>query len=51
MKLNPDALVVSSFEPLPASGEAAAVITTPYCPTPNTACFVCPAPSSPEDGC
>jgi hypothetical protein len=52
MKLNPDELVVASFEPAPAPDEEALVaITTPVCPTPNTQCFVCPAPSSPEDGC
>lgn len=52
MKLNPDELVVSSFEPAAAPDEDPVfVLATPICPTPNTECFVCPAPSSPEDGC
>lgn len=52
MKLNPDALVVTSFE---TGGDDDLLIPagtqSPVCPTPGTQCFVCPAPSSPEDGC
>jgi hypothetical protein len=52
MKLNPDDLVVSSFDPAPVPEEGALfVLATSICPTPNTECFVCPAPSSPADGC
>jgi hypothetical protein len=43
MKLNPEALVVSSFatlEPLPDPEPLA--ISTPACPTPATICFICP---------
>jgi hypothetical protein len=59
MKLNPEDLVVSSFDtsdssfaPAPAPGEGGELLfATSICPTPNTECFVCPAPSSPADGC
>jgi hypothetical protein len=43
MKLNPDALVVSSFQT--GGGDelnAAAGTHSPVCPTPMTQCFVCP---------
>ena len=42
MKLNPEALVVSSFETADAPEAAAIARTTPQCPTPMTFCFVCP---------
>jgi hypothetical protein len=44
MKLNPEELVVSSFE---TSQEAAALPVTigPYDPTPMTRCFWCPPPT------
>jgi hypothetical protein len=43
MKLNPEALVVTSFptsNPLP--DPEAEAISTPACPTPATICFICP---------
>lgn len=52
MTLKPEDLVVASFETtVPADPDAQEILATPICPTPNTECFVCPAPSSPEDGC
>ena len=53
MKLKPEDLVVASFETAPAKHALNALATTtcPIFPTPATQCFVCPAPSSPEDGC
>jgi hypothetical protein len=54
MKLNPEELVVSSFDTAAPQAEADPALATPLCPlfpTPNTACFVCPAPTSPQDGC
>jgi hypothetical protein len=51
MKLNPEDLVVASFETGDDDLLAAAGTQSPVCPTPGTQCFVCPAPSSPEDGC
>lgn len=54
MKLEPEQLVVSSFETSAATEKVAGNVigTEPWvCPTPATQCFVCPAPSSPEDGC
>jgi hypothetical protein len=52
MKLSPDKLVVASFDTTaPADPDAQEVFATSICPTPATQCFVCPAPSSPEDGC
>jgi hypothetical protein len=46
MKLNPDALVVTSFE---TGGDEDLLIPagtqSPVCPTPNTACFVCDPPT------
>jgi hypothetical protein len=46
MKLDPEELVVTSF-PTAGSDEpsAAAGTQSPFCPTPATACYVCPAPS------
>lgn len=42
MKLNPEALVVVSFDTAgPADDLDAAGTQSPVCPTPNTACFVC----------
>lgn len=42
MKLNPESLVVASFDTLGGADVADAVGTqSPVCPTPNTACFVC----------
>lgn len=42
MKLNPEALVVVSFDTAgEADGLDAAGTQSPVCPTPNTACFVC----------
>lgn len=43
MKLNPEALVVTSFDTTGAEADAAGPFGTesPVCPTPNTACFVC----------
>jgi hypothetical protein len=52
MKLNPEDLVVASFDTTAA--DAQAVVATSTCtifPTPATQCFVCPAPTSPQDGC
>ncbi len=55
MKLNPEQLVVTSFATAaPARKGGAEALVTPYCtydPTRATECFVCPAPSSPQDGC
>ena len=53
MKLKPEDLVVVSFETATANNALGALATTtcPIFPTPATQCFVCPAPSSPEDGC
>lgn len=54
MKLHPEDLVVSSFDTAAPAADAQAELKTPLCPlfpTPNTACFVCPAPTSPQDGC
>lgn len=54
MKLKPEQLVVSSFETAPRAetiGGNLLGTQAPVCPTPATQCFVCPAPSSPEDGC
>lgn len=52
MKLNPDDLVVASFETAEADAQAVFATTTcPIFPTPATQCFVCPAPTSPQDGC
>ena len=54
MRLNPEELVVASFEPADPAVEADLGLSTRTCPlfpTPATQCFVCPAPSSPEDGC
>ena len=52
MKLNADELVVSSFDTVaPADPDAQEVFATSICPTPATQCFVCPAPTSPQDGC
>lgn len=55
MKLNPEALEVTSFETgapvAPGSLLALATPTCPIFPTPATQCFVCPAPSSPQDTC
>ena len=55
MKLNPEELVVATFDTT-AGPEAAYVLqatrtTCTWDPTAATQCFVCPAPSSPEDGC
>lgn len=44
MKLNPEALVVVSFDTAGAGGADVtngAGTDSPVCPTPNTACFVC----------
>ena len=44
MKLNPEELVVASFETGPADADAVQAVATPLCtilPTPCTACFVC----------
>lgn len=41
-RLNPDDLVVTSFETSAALDVSAAAISTPQCPTPATICFVCP---------
>lgn len=49
MKLNPDDLVVASFETAEPAAEAQLAVATPLCPlfpTPNTACFVCPPATS-----
>jgi hypothetical protein len=53
MRLNPEQLIVSSFETAATEKIARdALGTQPWvCPTPATQCFVCPAPSTPEDGC
>ena len=54
MKLNPDELVVTSFDTATPEAESQLALATPLCPlfpTPNTQCFVCPAPTSPGDGC
>ena len=54
MRLKPEQLVVSSFEtatPMPKIAGNLLGTQAPFCPTPATQCFVCPAPSSPEDGC
>jgi hypothetical protein len=53
MKLKPEQLVVSSFETaVPAEKISRNLFgTQAWCPTPATQCFVCPAPSSPEDTC
>ena len=53
MKLRPEDLAVASFETTAENAALNAVATTtcPIFPTPGTQCFVCPAPSSPEDGC
>lgn len=54
MKLNPEQLVVTSFETAAAAKRGVEALNTPYCtydPTAATECFVCPAPSSPTDGC
>ena len=46
MKLNPEELVVSSFQTADDSDPLAAAGTqSPVCPTPNTACFVCDPPT------
>lgn len=41
MKLNPEELVVSSFETGGDQTVEVAGTHSPVCPTPNTACFVC----------
>ena len=41
-KLNPDDLVVTSFETSDALDVSSAEISTPQCPTPATICFICP---------
>ena len=41
MKLNPDELIVASFETSP-SADAAAPTTISYDPTPMTYCYWCP---------
>lgn len=52
VKLNPEQLVVSSFATVPAPEKVAAnALATWACPTPATECFVCPAPTTPQDGC
>lgn len=52
MKLKLNELVVASFETTPSAGSVQySTHTCPVWPTPATECFVCPAPSSPEDGC
>ncbi len=51
MKLNPEDLVVASFDTSSSAQSVLATYTCPIFPTPATQCFVCPAPSSPEDGC
>lgn len=53
MKLNPDDLRVTSFDTSHAQAELAqpTYTTCTIFPTPATQCFVCPAPTSPEDGC
>ncbi len=52
MTLKPEQLVVVSFQTAaPAHPDAQEVFATAICPTPNTECFVCPAPTSPQDGC
>jgi hypothetical protein len=53
MKLRPEQLVVSSFETAALTEKIAGngLGTQAWCPTPATQCFVCPAPSTPEDGC
>ena len=43
MKLNPDELVVASFEPIDPAAEADQVLATYPCdPTRATRCFICP---------
>jgi hypothetical protein len=45
MKLNPDELVVASFDTTDPAAEAAlalATYTCPLFPTPATRCFICP---------
>lgn len=55
MKLNPEELVVASFDTTAAPGDGFAVLATKttctWDPTAATQCFVCPAPTSPEDSC
>lgn len=42
MKLNPEELVVASFDTTSAADLVGVAGTeSPVCPTPNTACFVC----------
>ena len=44
MRLNPEELVVSSFDTGPAGGDVEGAVATPLCtilPTPCTQCFVC----------
>jgi hypothetical protein len=48
MKLSLNELAVESFE---TAGAEKPFSTNTWDPTPATECFVCPAPSSPEDGC
>ena len=43
MKLNPEELVVSSFETGEASAAAVPTTIGPYDPTPMTYCYWCPA--------
>jgi hypothetical protein len=42
MRLNPEELVVSSFDVGGQDELEAAGTHSPVCPTPQTACFVCP---------
>ncbi len=46
MKLNPEALVVSSFDVGGSDELDAAGTQSPVCPTPHTAYFVCPVETS-----
>jgi hypothetical protein len=49
MKLNPDDLVVTSFEPADSAVEAELALATATCPlfpTPATRCFICPPATS-----
>jgi hypothetical protein len=53
MTLKPEELAVVSFDTM-AEPDALGVFATSTCPvfpTPATQCFVCPAPTSPQDGC
>jgi hypothetical protein len=43
MRLNPEDLVVSSFDVGGEDELDVAGTQSPVCPTPQTACFVCPA--------